>query len=500
MDIMDANPSNMIQPAADEVGRHGATSSRHKGGRRLSAVLTQVAAAELIAGAFAAYLSSELYYQAFLLRWPPPDQYISAAVLIATFLLFISLGLRHFSLLQTKPRHWFIISGIVAVSLAFSIFLSVLFLFKVAEGYSRGTFLFQFGCVSVVVLTVRAVAYTRLQYLFSSGAVEARRAILIGNEAQHSEIASRLKETSIKIVGWFPCPKHLEETETDEIGVNAASRNGKEVRETVEMCRRLQPDDILVMATMEQLSTISHLIEALSEVPVVLHLVPTGTSKYFATSKPSELGNITTFQVFHLPLSDVDLFLKRTFDIIVSLTGLIILSPVLLIVAAAIKIDSPGPVLFRQNRHGYNNRTISVTKFRTMSTVEEGNNFKQAIKDDPRVTRVGRRLRQTNIDELPQLIDVLLGRMSIVGPRPHPIALNKQFEAQIAPFSRRHNVKPGISGWAQVNGYRGPTDTLEKMQRRLEYDLYYIDNWSFMLDMKIVLMTLFSKRAYTNAY
>ena len=141
-----------------------------------------------------------------------------------------------------------------------------------------------------------------------------------------------------------------------------------------------------------------------------------------------------------------------------------------------------------------------MIKFRTMTTLEDGEQFTQAVKDDPRVTRFGRILRQANIDELPQLINVLQGSMSIVGPRPHATAHNKYFQSKIAPFSRRHTVKPGLTGWAQVNGFRGATDTLEKMQRRVEHDLYYIDNWSFLLDMKIILLTLLSKRAYTNAH
>jgi len=174
--------------------------------------------------------------------------------------------------------------------------------------------------------------------------------------------------------------------------------------------------------------------------------------------------------------------------------------PLLAVIAVLIKLDSRGPVLFQQNRHGYNNKQISVFKFRTMHIVEDGADFTQAIRNDPRVTRMGRLLRSTSIDELPQLFNVLSGEMSVVGPRPHPVALNTTFEAQIAPFSRRHNVKPGITGWAQVNGYRGETDTLEKMQRRVDYDLYYIDNWSFLFDLKIILMTLFSRKVYENAH
>jgi lipopolysaccharide/colanic/teichoic acid biosynthesis glycosyltransferase len=169
-------------------------------------------------------------------------------------------------------------------------------------------------------------------------------------------------------------------------------------------------------------------------------------------------------------------------------------------VALAIKLDSKGPIFFRQTRHGYNNQTIRIFKFRSMTTMEDGDDFRQVTRNDSRVTRVGRILRRTNIDELPQLLNVLLGQMSIVGPRPHATAHNDMFAGRILPFARRHNVKPGITGWAQVNGCRGATDSLEKMQERIEFDLHYIDNWSFLLDAKIIVMTLFSKKSYLNAY
>ena len=171
-----------------------------------------------------------------------------------------------------------------------------------------------------------------------------------------------------------------------------------------------------------------------------------------------------------------------------------------MVISIAIKLDSPGPIFFRNTRHGFNNDEIRVLKFRSMTLMEDDSRFSQAAENDPRVTRVGHIIRRTNIDELPQLINVLRGEMSLVGPRPHMTAHNALFNNVIAPFSRRHNVKPGITGWAQVNGYRGPTDALEKMQRRIEYDLYYIDNWSFLFDLKIIVMTLFSKKAYLNAF
>ncbi len=227
--------------------------------------------------------------------------------------------------------------------------------------------------------------------------------------------------------------------------------------------------------------------------------MPTDTGALFASARLGELGKMITVELVSLPMTTADRVAKRGFDIVAASAGLILLLPLLVVVAIAIKIDSRGPVLFRQTRHGYNNAIFRVLKFRSMTTIEDGGAFTQAKKNDARVTHVGRVLRRTNIDELPQLINVLRGDMSIVGPRPHPVAMNLNFEQHISPLSRRHNVRPGITGWAQVNGYRGETDTLEKMQRRYECDIYYIDNWSFFLDMKIILMTLFSKSAYRNA-
>ena len=202
------------------------------------------------------------------------------------------------------------------------------------------------------------------------------------------------------------------------------------------------------------------------------------------------------------PFSEFDRLAKRSFDICAAGLGLIMLSPLLLMVALAIKLDSSGPVLFRQNRHGYNNEIIPIIKFRTMTVLEDGETattFRQTKANDKRLTRLGRILRKTNIDELTQLFNVLSGEMSIVGPRPHPLALNAIFRERIARFSRRHNVRPGLTGWAQVHGWRGETDTEEKMRQRIQHDLYYIEHWSFMLDIKIILMTLFSRSAYQNA-
>lgn len=191
---------------------------------------------------------------------------------------------------------------------------------------------------------------------------------------------------------------------------------------------------------------------------------------------------------------------KSVMDRGLAIAGLAILSPLLAATAIAIKLDSKGPVLFRQSRHGYNNEEFGIWKFRTMTVLENGEAFKQACRNDKRITRLGAFLRKMSIDELPQLFNVLMGEMSLVGPRPHPTALNHQFAPRIAGYWSRHLVKPGLTGLAQVRGFRGPTDTDDKMRNRVEQDLEYIEDWSLWLDIKILLLTPISLLIGKNAF
>jgi Undecaprenyl-phosphate glucose phosphotransferase len=271
-------------------------------------------------------------------------------------------------------------------------------------------------------------------------------------------------------------------------------------RELAAECRPLRADDIIILTSQQRVSSALALAGALSDLPVDVHVVPVGSLDLMAVSRITQFGNMVTMRILQSPLTPFNRAVKRAFDVAVAIVGLILLSPLFVIVSLAIKLDSRGPVLFRQTRHGYNNEPIRVMKFRTMTVMEDGDNFTPVTRHDPRVTGLGRFLRGTNIDELPQLLNVLAGDMSIVGPRPHATAQNEAFAEVISSFSRRHNVKPGITGWAQVNGYRGDTDTLEKMQRRVEHDLYYIDHCSFLFDLRIILLTLFSREVYANAY
>ncbi|MDU3077058.1 MAG: undecaprenyl-phosphate glucose phosphotransferase, partial [Mixta calida] len=217
-------------------------------------------------------------------------------------------------------------------------------------------------------------------------------------------------------------------------------------------------------------------------------------------SRTEEINGVPVVPLFETPMNGINMVLKRIEDIVVSSCILLFISPALLTIAALVKFTSPGPVIFRQVRYGMDGKPIKVWKFRSMSVMENGDTVTQATKGDARITPIGRILRSTSLDELPQFINVLKGDMSIVGPRPHAVAHNEQYRSIIQGYMLRHKVKPGITGWAQINGWRGETDTLEKMEKRIEFDLQYIRDWSIMLDLRIIFLTIFkgfiSKTAY----
>jgi putative colanic acid biosynthesis UDP-glucose lipid carrier transferase len=201
------------------------------------------------------------------------------------------------------------------------------------------------------------------------------------------------------------------------------------------------------------------------------------------------------------PLSGLNSLMKRAEDLVIGTLMLVMLSPVMLLVAACIRAETPGPVLFRQSRQGFNNNVFTVCKFRSMVHRPEGDpEVRQATRDDKRVTRVGRVLRRTSLDELPQLFNVLRGEMSLVGPRPHAVEHNLYYASLIDDYINRHKVQPGITGWAQVNGLRGETDTLDKMKARIEFDLAYLRNWSLQLDLAIILRTVLVVLKDRHAY
>ncbi|WP_336486295.1 undecaprenyl-phosphate glucose phosphotransferase [Methylobacterium nigriterrae] len=266
----------------------------------------------------------------------------------------------------------------------------------------------------------------------------------------------------------------------------------------VSVVRFLRPDDVFILVPWAETEDVERCIDAFLRVPAALHLRPGSVLDRFPDMQVARVGRLSGINIGRRPLNLGEVLIKRAFDLTVALAALVLLAPLMAAVALLIKLDSPGPVFFRQRRYGFNQQPFGVFKFRSMR-VEENAAFRQATRNDSRITRVGAMLRRSNIDELPQLINVVLGEMSLVGPRPHALAHDRSFERRIALYARRHNVRPGITGWAQVNGLRGETLTDLDMQRRVAHDLHYIDNWSIWFDIRIIVQTLISPRAYRNA-
>jgi Undecaprenyl-phosphate glucose phosphotransferase len=489
-------------PASAKFRAHSVNGGRavpaFVGRGRSAAVLVLAAATEFLVVAVAAYIAAVLYHRLVLLHSPDPAKYVPESLLIATLELLVSIGLRQYSRILTQPRQVFLWNGVSGVFLVFSFFLSTIFLLKISEDYSRVTVLVQAGSVVLAVICTRTILFSLLQPAIASGLIDARRVILIGDQDHCSHFSDRAMATGIRTIRSFDFPTvHAYYSVPARAG---GVQVGPDARQLVADCRPLRADDIIILISQQDVPSALALASALSDLPADVHVVPVGSADLMAVSRITQFGNMVTMRIFQSPLTPFNRAIKRAFDVAAAIAGLILLSPFFVIVSLAIKLDSRGPVLFRQTRHGYNNEPIRVLKFRSMTVMEDGDNFKPVIRHDPRVTRLGRILRRTNIDELPQLFNVLVGDMSLVGPRPHATAQNDLFVELISSFSRRHNVKPGITGWAQVNGYRGDTDTLEKMQRRVEHDLYYIDNWSFLFDLRILVLTLFSREVYVNAY
>jgi Undecaprenyl-phosphate glucose phosphotransferase len=381
--------------------------------------------------------------------------------------------------------------GVAAVGLAFVFLFAVGYLVDNLEGYSRGTFLAQLVCALLAQIVARTILWQVIDQARRRGNWQrASVAVLIMPGAQRAaDVHERLSTRYERIQRCY---------DLGSAGHDALETQLAEIRDE---CRTLRIDAVLIVFDADNMAFVTRAVSAISELPVRIQLLPVGMTDFMRCSRIGNCGSFRVLELFCGPCSTRDRVLKRSMDIVAALALIVLLFPLLAIVAILIKLDSRGPVLFRQTRHGFNNEPIQVLKFRSMTTFDDTRDeFRQAVRGDSRITRVGRIIRRTNIDELPQLFNVLTGDMSMVGPRPHAVAHNDMYADQIRRMSRRHNVKPGITGWAQVNGLRGETDTIDKMRRRVEYDLYYIDNWSFFFDLKIIIMTVLSKKAYINAY
>lgn len=289
----------------------------------------------------------------------------------------------------------------------------------------------------------------------------------------------------------------------DDRNINRNSENIEiegDLDKLVADCKQGKIDRVYITLPMRAEKRIKWLMNELADSTASVYLVPDIFIFELLHARSDVIAGIPTISIYDSPLDGSNAIIKRIEDLVLSSIILILITPILIVISIAVKVTSSGPVLFKQIRYGMDGKPIKVWKFRSMTVMENGTKVTQAKRNDIRLTQIGSFIRSTSLDELPQFFNVLQGRMSIVGPRPHAVAHNEEYRTIINGYMLRHKVKPGITGWAQVNGWRGETDTLDKMEKRVEYDLDYIRNWSLGFDIKIVISTVFKGFIDRNAY
>ncbi|OBU36948.1 undecaprenyl-phosphate glucose phosphotransferase [Photobacterium phosphoreum] len=293
---------------------------------------------------------------------------------------------------------------------------------------------------------------------------------------------------------------YFDDRDESRFGYLSQSPLHGDIDQLVQLAKNGEIDEVYIALPMVAKDRIQKFLKLLSDTIVETYIVPDLYTYDLNVSQISTIGNVQIFSVFGSPFEGMGAVLKRIEDIVISSIIILLISPVLVAVAIGVKRSSPGPVLFKQDRYGLGGKKIRVWKFRSMGVMENDTVVTQATKNDPRVTKFGAFIRRTSLDELPQFFNVLQGSMSIVGPRPHAVAHNEEYRVLVNKYMLRHKVKPGITGLAQIKGFRGETDTLDKMEMRIKYDLQYIQNWSLSKDLNIIFLTIFKGFVSETAY
>jgi Undecaprenyl-phosphate glucose phosphotransferase len=380
---------------------------------------------------------------------------------------------------------------ISAWAVVFLLFIGASFIVKLGSEISRlWLTAFFFGGLAALVIG-RVFLRSVVRSWARQGRLD-RRTIIVGADQNGEQLVQALKiqdDSDIKVLGVF-------DDRNDDRAMDTCAGSPKlgKVDDIVELARRTRIDLVLFALPISAETRILEMLKKLWVLPVDIRLSAHTNKLRFRPRSYSYLGEVPTLDVFEAPITDWDLVMKWLFDHVVGFVILVLALPVMGLVALAVKFDSPGPVLFRQKRFGFNNERIDVFKFRSMYHHQADPTASKVVtKNDPRVTRVGRFIRKTSLDELPQLFNVVFkSNLSLVGPRPHAVQGKLQsrlFDEAVDGYFARHRVKPGITGWAQINGWRGEVDTDEKIQKRVEFDLYYIENWSVLFDLYILLKT-----------
>jgi Undecaprenyl-phosphate glucose phosphotransferase len=369
------------------------------------------------------------------------------------------------------------------------------FLLKIGVAYSRGAFVVFYFLAPVGLLGMRKLTKVALAAAVSRGAIGRRDIVLIGD---FDELAALEPQDLLAFFGASEVNSFTLSREGDPLV--RASTDVRVFNSVANFVRRNDCREVLLALPWGDAGRMEFVRDQLKTLPVAARLLPDMRVRSLTHYTSSARQRVLAIEIQRAPLSWVERFVKRMLDIGVATLALIFFLPVMALTAIAIKLDGRGPVIFRQHRKGFNGRQFVMFKFRTMTVQEDGPTVAQASRDDPRVTGIGRLLRSASIDELPQLLNVLKGDMSLIGPRPHALAHDNYFENVVGDYAFRHHVKPGITGWAQCNGARGATPSIEHISERVKLDLWYINNWSLWLDIQILIKTFFEVLRKRNAY
>jgi len=369
------------------------------------------------------------------------------------------------------------------------------FLFKVGVDYSRGAFVVFYFVGPIGLLGARKLTKTMLASAVYRGAIGRRDVILLGDSQELAVLEPR------DLLVFFGAPEVSRFTlSREDDPVTRASTDLRVFNSVAEFVRLNNCKEILLALPWGDAGRMEFVRDHIKALPVAVRLLPDMRVRSLTNYASSARQRVLSIEIQRAPLSGPERFVKRGMDILLAALALVFFLPVMALTVIAIKLDGPGPVIFRQHRKGFNGKQFIMFKFRTMTVREDGASVVQVTRDDPRVTAIGRLLRSWSIDELPQLLNVLKGEMSLIGPRPHALAHDNHFEKILSDYAFRHHVKPGVTGWAQCNGARGPTPSIEQISERVKLDLWYINNWSLWLDIHILFKTFFEVLRKRNAF
>jgi Undecaprenyl-phosphate glucose phosphotransferase len=389
-----------------------------------------------------------------------------------------------------------------AWSVVFLVAIGISFFAKLGDSFSRVWLAGFYGIGFVALTAFRLALFAMVRNWTREGRLD-RRTVVVGADQSGEALIAALdaqRDSDIHVVGVF------DDRGDDRSSASCAGRlKLGTVDDLVEFARRTRIDLVIFALPISAESRILQMLKKLWVLPVDIRLSAHSNKLRFRPRAYSYIGNVPVLDVFDRPITDWDVVMKWLFDKLLGGLLLVLAAPVMALIAIAIKLDSRGPVLFKQKRYGFNNELIEVYKFRSMYADQaDATAARLVTRGDPRVTRIGRIIRKASLDELPQLFNVVFkGNLSLVGPRPHAVhakAAHRLYDEAVDGYFARHRVKPGITGWAQINGWRGETDTEDKIQRRVEHDLYYIENWSVLLDLYILTLTPIALGATENAY